>query len=392
MAIVIDGDGTVSGISVGGLPDGIVDSGTLASNAVTNAKITDGAVDAAALATNSVDSAELIDGSIDNSHIDAMAASKLTGALPAIDGSSLTGIVGRKNLIINGGFDVWQRGTSFTADNVFIADRWKSGDGTGGTPARTASRQSFTVGQTDVPNEPTYYLRHQQTGAATSGNSSIAYRIEGVRTGAGQQITLSFYAKQSSTVNHRIRIIQNFGTGGSTSVTHYDTDHSIGTSWAKTTITTTLPSISGKTIAGGNDLLQIDIECRSTSTYTFDIAQVQLELGSVATDFEQRSYGEELALCQRYFYQMSASANGYIASIVYKGSTRYMSTVIPSMRDTPTLSYGTARTSTNGAAYADVTPSLTAYVDGGDVLINLGSGAYDEDVLFYGNLKYDAEL
>jgi len=74
MAIVINGSGTVTGISVGGLPDGIVDSGTLA--------------------TNSVDSAELIDGSIDNSHMAAMAASKLTGALPAISGASLTGLTG----------------------------------------------------------------------------------------------------------------------------------------------------------------------------------------------------------------------------------------------------------------------------------------------------------
>ena len=74
MAVVINGSGTVTGISVGGLPDGIVDSGTLA--------------------TNSVDSAELIDGAVDNSHIDAMAASKLTGALPAISGASLTGLEG----------------------------------------------------------------------------------------------------------------------------------------------------------------------------------------------------------------------------------------------------------------------------------------------------------
>ena len=61
MAIVINGSGTVTGISVGGLPDGIVDAGTLA--------------------TNSVDSAELIDGSIDTAHI---AADQITGAiLPA---------------------------------------------------------------------------------------------------------------------------------------------------------------------------------------------------------------------------------------------------------------------------------------------------------------------
>ena len=71
MAIVINGSGTVTGLAVGGLPDGTVDAGTLA--------------------TNSVDSAELIDGAVDDSHIAALAASKLTGALPAISGASLTG-------------------------------------------------------------------------------------------------------------------------------------------------------------------------------------------------------------------------------------------------------------------------------------------------------------
>ena len=78
MAIVINGSGTVTGISVGGLPDGIVDAGTLA--------------------TNSVDSAELVDGAVDDSHMAAMAASKLTGALPAISGASLTGITTGKVL------------------------------------------------------------------------------------------------------------------------------------------------------------------------------------------------------------------------------------------------------------------------------------------------------
>ena len=61
MAIVINGSGTLSGLAVGGLPDGTVDAGTLA--------------------TNSVDSAELIDGAVDDSHMAAMAASKLTGTV-----------------------------------------------------------------------------------------------------------------------------------------------------------------------------------------------------------------------------------------------------------------------------------------------------------------------
>ena len=50
MAIVINGSGTVTGISVGGLPDGIVDAGTLATNSVDSAELIDGAIDAAHLA------------------------------------------------------------------------------------------------------------------------------------------------------------------------------------------------------------------------------------------------------------------------------------------------------------------------------------------------------
>ena len=90
MALVLSGDGTVTGLAVGGLPDGTVDAGTLATDSVTAAKI----------AADSVDSAELIDGAVDDSHIAALASSKLTGALPAISGASLTGITTGKVLQI----------------------------------------------------------------------------------------------------------------------------------------------------------------------------------------------------------------------------------------------------------------------------------------------------
>ncbi len=72
MAIVINGSGTVTGLAVGGLPDGTVDSDTLASNSVVTGKIAD--------------------GTIANADINDLAASKLTGALPAISGASLTGL------------------------------------------------------------------------------------------------------------------------------------------------------------------------------------------------------------------------------------------------------------------------------------------------------------
>ena len=87
MAITINGGtGVITGVSVGGLPDGIVDSGTLA--------------------TNSVDSAELIDGAVDDSHMAAMAASKLTGNLPAISGASLTNLPGVTTKVISTSYDL----------------------------------------------------------------------------------------------------------------------------------------------------------------------------------------------------------------------------------------------------------------------------------------------
>ena len=64
MAIVINGSGTVTGISVGGLPDGIVDAGTLATNSVDSAELIDGSIDTAHIATDQITSAILPAGSV----------------------------------------------------------------------------------------------------------------------------------------------------------------------------------------------------------------------------------------------------------------------------------------------------------------------------------------
>jgi hypothetical protein len=203
------------------------------------------------------------------------------------------------NLIINGAMTVAQRGTSFTADNVYTLDRWKSGDGTGGSPARTLSQEVFTLGQTDVPNAY-YYLRHNQTGASTNSNASLLQKIEDVTKFDGTTVTLSFYAKSSSTINLNIRFIQNFGSGGSpsSSVTLNEVV-SIGTGWAKYTVTKALGSLAGKTLGtdGVNtSSLDLDMEFQSASTFIFDIALVQLEAGSTASSFAHENYGDRRRL------------------------------------------------------------------------------------------------
>ena len=93
MAIAINGAGTITGITAGGLPDASIVAADIATNAVTTIKINADAVDGTKLADNAVNSEHMASGSVDNAHLaTGIDAAKLTGTLPAIDGASLTGI------------------------------------------------------------------------------------------------------------------------------------------------------------------------------------------------------------------------------------------------------------------------------------------------------------
>jgi len=214
----------------------------------------------------------------------------------------------RKNLVINGQFDIWQRGTdsgSNTNNGVLACDRWVLAS-SGAT--KQVTRQTFAIGQTDVPSNPKYFLRY----AVTTGNNNAALRqrIEGVDRVQGA-VTLTFYAKGTNPGGGAFNITnrQDFGTGGSASSV-VDTgvaDFTVTSSWAKKTFTFTPPSISGKTLGTNNnsyyelEIFRQPAADTSTAAYTIDIANVQLEVGSVSTDFEDRSHAEELALCERYY-------------------------------------------------------------------------------------------
>jgi len=228
--------------------------------------------------------------------------------------SAITSLL-RKNVIINGGFNIWQRGTSQTTTGFGCDDRW-SNDNTGTT--KTASRQAFALGQTEVPGNPMYFSRTTVTSVAGASNYALkTQKIESVHTLAGETITLSFYAKADANKNIASEFIQGFGTGGSPSAINLElgiTTYNLTTAWQKFTLTTTVPSITGKTLGtDNNDYFRVVFWLDSGSTYdsrnntlgqqsgTFEIAQVQIEEGDTATDFERRLPGEELALCQRYY-------------------------------------------------------------------------------------------
>lgn len=238
---------------------------------------------------------------------DGTAAATVSG----INGGPLAGF---RNAIINGNFDVWQRGTSFTGLQ-YGADRWVNERN--GTTC-TMSRQPFTAGQADVPDNPTYFCRMVVGSITGTGNFSAMYQnIEGVRTFAGSTATVSFWIKADATKQVAFDALQYFGTGGSPSATIDGIGASkftIGTAWQKIVHTITLPSVLGKNIGtASDDFLRIRIWFDAGSNQnaqtnalghqsgTFEIAQVQVEAGPVATPFERRPAGTELTLCERYY-------------------------------------------------------------------------------------------
>jgi hypothetical protein len=339
--VVTTGDsGTVTSAMIA--DDSIVNADINASAAIALSKLATGALPTAI----TIASANIVDGTIVNADINASAAivdtklatiatvgkvsnsattatnANTASAIVARDASgnfdatSINGgpLAGFRNRIINGNFDIWQRGISFTGSE-YGADRWIHAH-LGTTHAVT--REPFTLGQTDVLGEPAYFCSTVVSSVAGASNYAVlVQRIEDVRTFAGQQVTVSFWAKADATKNIAVELYQFFGSGGSPSadVTGIGTTKvSIGTSWQKVTVTATVSSISGKTLGTDtNNFLTLtiffdagsDFNARTDSlghqSGTFDIAQVQIEPGPVATPFEQRPIGTELALCQRYY-------------------------------------------------------------------------------------------
>ena len=231
---------------------------------------------------------------------------------------------GRKNLIINGGFDVWQRGTSHAAGTAggitYTTDRWwRYGGGSGTLEKSTDAPSGF-------PNS--FYVN-------STGSLTIGTTVELPRLGyfPQQVMTFSMYVKGSFTSN----IIFNFRnlSGSGTDQVDISTQSQAGfySEWTRLSFTV---DTTGITPHANNTALNIEMGMQAGCRIT----GVQLELGSVATDFEHRSYGEELALCQRYYQRLGGTAytplgTGISFSTIARGCTIDF---VQTMRVVPTAS------------------------------------------------------
>jgi hypothetical protein len=223
------------------------------------------------------------------------------------------------NAIINGAFDIWQRGVSTsitTVSNTYTSDRWVTT-----LNQRTSGTLVVRQNTADKQSTDNYCLEIDATGVVTT---SVLFHTQILETKdvvplRGKTVTLSFYAKVASGSGTYLAVVRD-GTDTdyfpSTSATQTETSNTVTTSWQRFTVTHTVQ-------AGANSIC-----VRFTTPFSFAgkvfFSQVQLEAGSVATPFRRNapSIQGELAACQRYYWRNTALGDTVFATGAYYSSTQ----------------------------------------------------------------------
>ena len=325
-----------------------------------------------------------------------------------------------RNLIINGAMQVAQRGTSSTSDSYQTVDRFRLAFG--------GTDEALTQAQVDVASGTTPYTLgfkkafkitngNQTSGAGASDYIEIYHHIEDQDISnsgwnfksATSFITISFWVKSSVSQKFTGFLYTNNAGQGDSYMYSYQIDNGSGGNLTADTWTKVTHSIQGSSsltfnndntrgLAVGFYLFEgTDLSTPShtentwaawdssnkikdmTSTWyttndaTFEITGVQLEVGSVATDFEHRSFAQELALCQRYYQQSyehgtSAGTNTNTNSIVwYPDATNNYASVsfgLPVvMRTQPTVTIYSSTGASGKIRNADAATDHNSYVN-----------------------------
>ena len=277
---------------------------------------------------------------------------------------------GRKNYIINGDFQISQRAdyTSATtaANQVYYLDRWTVD--VSGVSATIQQKVDQVVGS----SSNSYYKNTVKMAATSSASGYLQLRqkVELQKSLYGKTVTVSAWVK-SNHPNVRLRIEGGHATGNWDSFQ----SHSGNGQWEKLSMTVELKAnltalVCGVILwgsTGGPNANHAQGPITNGDYYEF--TDFQLELGGNATDFEHRTFAEELLLCQRYLYRLGGLSKAYqvvgTGFIGQNGGTKCAKVVVhlpTTMRTNPTVSViGTdAFWGHTGAAFSDMACTLTS--------------------------------
>ena len=315
----------------------------------------------AAFASGSVGTAQLADSSVTSNKVSAD--------------------LSFRNYVINGDLSVWQRGTSFTnaASGTFTADRW--------------CMSYRAIGNADITqvNNKTYKSLKVTNSNGSAQEIAMRYRVEDVTQFNNNSFILSFYAKASTSVTLDTRVYENYGSGGSATVTVVSAgsqNKTITTTRQRFTISFTTSDMSGKTI-GSSNYLEFSFHPTLASGQNWEFDSVQLEKGTVASDFEFIPYDVNEKRCFRYYQHLVAN-NTYPNGIITSSDSNYLTCSYPymggPMRANPTFLSGNI-----DAINASSSTTITSGIGGGFSLgwyLGANSGNFGSNTLHRVNFVY----
>lgn len=304
---------------------------------------------------------------------------------------------GRRNLIINGDCRISQRGdfSSLTnmADETYYIDRFEMNfSGVSGQKKHNASPSDLPDGMTG--DAGTFYYK---ASSSATGFLGCRQTIEAYKVFDGRAFTASAYIK----TNHPS--VRFYLYNGTTAVAGNNTIPNDG-QWHRLEETFNFDASAGSK-------MQIEIIALSeagsavsiTSGDYVEFTGLQVELGKVATPFEHRSYGEELALCQRYYYRVGDMTAGDRVGSAFastSSSAQCFLSLPTTMRVNPTGSYSGAAGwsfASSGGSYTASALTLSPNKTGSLVTLTIsgataGYGGQLRATSSTSTLSFDAEL
>ena len=343
-------------------------------------------------------------------------------------------IGGRRNIIINGAMNVFQRSSSAVTGLGDGNEGYVVHDRISHTVVAGAGR--FTVTPASITDLPGFANALQVT--CTTADTSIAatelyqlqYKIEGQDlqqlkkgTSDAEKVTVSFYVKGHDSATYTCEL---FDVDNSRQISQ---TFSVTTSWNRVELTFNADT-TGAFNDDNGESLQLNIFLHAGSNYTsgtftsntwasntnanrvnsssnsifesdsasFSLTGLQMEVGEQATPFEHRSFGEELTLCERYFRKIEVGNNIRISTAAFADTTTRARFIIyhnPEMRSTPTV----AETNLDLAGVDINSIGIVGSTDLSDIIITRSSGSHSADDVLQvhtgsntASLELDSEL
>jgi len=298
----------------------------------------------------------------------------VTTRLDTVGGSS--GALSNRNVIINGAMKVAQRGTQTNQTSAYTAcDRWNFAEA--GASVITTTQDSNVPSAQGFANSLKIDVTTADTSLANDDFAFVRTKFEGqdvqqllYGTSSAKQITLSFWVSSPKTGIHVVELRHRDASGG----TEYNNQQytiTTANTWQKVEMTFVGQTtdafdddngvsleivfwlMAGSTYGGGTFVSNTwattssnraagQVNVVDSTSNNFYLTGVQLEVGDTATDFEHRSFGDELARCQRYTYRINGNSSDetMVGTGYYFGTTTFRGMVnFPvTMRAEPTVS------------------------------------------------------